>query len=97
MAAEKEFNYDVLVVGAGNAAMCSALAALEQGAKVGILEKASKLDRGGNSMFTGHMRFHGFGLGGGHRACSRHAGPCAEPREPRPEQRPGGALELLSH
>ena len=49
--------YDVLVVGAGNAAMCAAMAALEQGASVGILEKAPKAERGGNSMFTGHMRF----------------------------------------
>ncbi len=51
------YNYDVLVVGAGNAANSAALAALDQKAKVGILEKASKLDRGGNSMLTGHMRF----------------------------------------
>ena len=49
--------YDVLIVGAGNAAMCAAMAALEQGCTVGILEKAPKQERGGNSMFTGHMRF----------------------------------------
>jgi tricarballylate dehydrogenase len=53
----EDLHYDVLVVGAGNAAMTAALAALEQGARVGILEKARKEDRGGNSMFTGHMRF----------------------------------------
>lgn len=53
----QEPKYDVLVVGAGNAALTAALAALEQGARVGILEKAPKADRGGNSMFTGHMRF----------------------------------------
>ena len=49
--------YDVLVVGAGNAALCAAMAALENGASVCIIEKAPKGERGGNSMFTGHMRF----------------------------------------
>ena len=53
----QELNYDVLVVGGGNAALCSALAARERGAKVGILEKASKSERGGNSTLTAHMRF----------------------------------------
>lgn len=52
-----ESKYDVLVVGAGNAALCAALAALDEGVSVGILEKAPKAERGGNSMFTGHMRF----------------------------------------
>jgi len=54
---EKEFNYDVVVVGGGNAALCSAMAAQEQGAKVGILEKAPKEERGGNSALTAHIRF----------------------------------------
>lgn len=53
----QEQNYDVLVVGGGNAALCSALAAREYGAKVGILEKASREERGGNSTLTAHMRF----------------------------------------
>jgi tricarballylate dehydrogenase len=53
----QEVQYDVLIVGAGNAALCAAMAAQEQGAKVGIIEKAPKEERGGNSNFTGHMRF----------------------------------------
>ena len=34
--------YDVIVVGAGNAAMCAALSAHEHGAKVVILERARR-------------------------------------------------------
>jgi tricarballylate dehydrogenase len=49
--------YDVLMVGAGSAALCAAMAALDRGATVAILEKAPKAERGGNTMFTGHMRF----------------------------------------
>lgn len=49
---------DVLVVGAGNAAMCAALSARENGANVIVLEKSSKKERGGNSAFSaGTMRF----------------------------------------
>lgn len=49
--------FDVVVVGAGNAGLCAALAALESGASVAILEKAPHEERGGNSALTGHMRF----------------------------------------
>jgi tricarballylate dehydrogenase len=49
--------YDVLIVGAGNAAMCAAQAAADEGVSVGVLEKAPKDERGGNSALTGHMRF----------------------------------------
>jgi tricarballylate dehydrogenase len=49
--------YDVVVMGAGNAAMCAALAAREQGAEVLVLERAPAGERGGNSAFTaGAMR-----------------------------------------
>jgi len=44
---------DVIVVGAGNAALCAALAAREQGARVTVLEKAPQADRGGNTYYTG--------------------------------------------
>ena len=48
---------DVVVVGAGNAAMCAALAAREQGAAVLVLERAPFDERGGNSAFTaGNIR-----------------------------------------
>jgi tricarballylate dehydrogenase len=43
---------DVIVVGAGNAAFCAALAAEEQGAKVQMLEAAPEEESGGNSRFT---------------------------------------------
>ena len=48
-------NYDVVVVGAGNAALTAALAAASEGAKVAILEKAPEHLRGGNSYFTGGL------------------------------------------
>src|SRR5256885_7934987 len=44
--------YDVIVVGAGNAAFCAALAAQEQGAAVLMLEAAPQDESGGNSRFT---------------------------------------------
>ncbi len=53
----------VLVVGAGNAALCAALAARERGADVLVLERAPRDLRGGNSAFTaGSMRFAYDGL-----------------------------------
>ncbi|MFQ3316440.1 MAG: tricarballylate dehydrogenase [Candidatus Poriferisodalaceae bacterium] len=51
-------NYDVVVVGAGNAAACAALAATDQGAKVLVLERAPMAESGGNTRFTaGAIRF----------------------------------------
>jgi tricarballylate dehydrogenase len=44
---------DVLVIGAGNAALCVAISAHENGARVLMLEAAPFEERGGNSHFTG--------------------------------------------
>jgi len=54
---EETHHYDVLVIGAGNAACSAAHAALDKKAHVGILEKAAKTNRGGNSALSGAMRF----------------------------------------
>ncbi len=50
-------SWDVVVVGAGNAAFCAALAARGRGASVLVLERAPQDEAGGNSRFTaGGMR-----------------------------------------
>lgn len=48
--------FDVLVAGGGNAALCAALSAAEQGASVAILESAPRDFRGGNSRHTRNLR-----------------------------------------
>jgi len=49
---------DVLVVGAGNAALTAALSAAESNVNVLVLEKAPKEERGGNTAFTGGVFRH---------------------------------------
>src|SRR5207248_1900161 len=57
MQREAEPAFDVVVVGAGNAGLCAALAAREHGCKVLVLEAAPEAERGGNSRYTaGAMR-----------------------------------------
>jgi tricarballylate dehydrogenase len=47
--------YDVIVVGGGNAALCAALSAREAGARVALMERGSRKERGGNSAFAGAL------------------------------------------
>ncbi|MBP1155786.1 MULTISPECIES: FAD-dependent tricarballylate dehydrogenase TcuA [unclassified Paenibacillus] len=52
MTNEYAIQYDVVVVGAGNAALCAGISAKEEGANVLILERGPLEKRGGNSFFT---------------------------------------------
>lgn len=56
-----DFQYEadvVVVIGAGNAAMCAAISARENGARVIVLEKAPESEKGGNTTYThGSIRF----------------------------------------
>ena len=57
---EGHFDYDVIVVGGGNAALCAAIRAAEAGASVAIFERAPREYRGGNSRHTRNFRcMHG--------------------------------------
>jgi tricarballylate dehydrogenase len=52
------YSSDVIVVGAGNAALCAALSAQESGASVIVIDCAPESESGGNSRFTaGAIRF----------------------------------------
>ena len=51
-----ETEWDVVVIGGGNAALCAAMTAAEEGAQVLILEAAPKAYRGGNSRHTRNFR-----------------------------------------
>ena len=53
MPEQSQEQFDVVVVGSGNAGLCAALAAREHGASVLLAEKAAEEWRGGNSFFTG--------------------------------------------
>jgi len=48
--------FDVVVLGGGNAALCAALSASEQGARVVVVESAPREFRGGNSRHTRNLR-----------------------------------------
>jgi tricarballylate dehydrogenase len=48
--------FDVIVVGGGNAAMCAAMSAREQGARVLLVERAAIHMRGGNTRHTRNIR-----------------------------------------
>jgi len=51
-----EQTYDVVVAGAGNAALCAAITAASDGARVLVLEAAPREYRGGNSRHTRNFR-----------------------------------------
>ncbi len=50
-------SYDLLVIGGGNAALCSAMTARESGMNVLLLESSPKEFRGGNSRHTRNLRY----------------------------------------
>ena len=55
--------FDVVIVGASNAALTAALVARENGATVLILEKAPEHEKGGNSYFIAGENVAGHAIG----------------------------------
>lgn len=53
----KTENYDIIVVGFGNAAQAAAVAAHNAGANVLVLEKAPEKKKGGNTWFSHGAQF----------------------------------------
>ncbi len=53
---ELKKQYDVLIAGGGNAALCAAISARREGASVLVLEGAPKFYRGGNTRHTRNIR-----------------------------------------
>ena len=66
MSGKLDERYDVVVVGAGNAGLCAALAALDRGVRVLVLERSSEEERG---------RFNAFRLRGHRRSPRARSGP----------------------
>jgi tricarballylate dehydrogenase len=55
MDVKREMDFDVVVVGGGNAGLTAAIEAHNQGRKVLVIEKAPRKSRGGNSRFSGGL------------------------------------------
>ncbi len=49
--------YDVLVIGGGNAGLCAAIRAAEEGSRVLLVERGGVVDRGGNTKYTRDIRY----------------------------------------
>ncbi|MCO5090206.1 FAD-dependent tricarballylate dehydrogenase TcuA [Bosea sp. (in: a-proteobacteria)] len=54
--ARQSERYDVIVIGGGNAALCAAISARREGARVLVLEASDAFWRGGNTRHTRNMR-----------------------------------------
>ncbi len=63
--ADLKHPFDVLIIGGGNAGLCAAISARRAGARVLVLESATKDFRGGNSRHTRDIRYM-------HRAPTRY-------------------------